>query len=708
MAQTLSLEDGKAWLDAIIRAYSQVLFSRSRVVGGLLMAATAFEPRMFAHGLLAVLVATWTARLLKFDDALISEGVYGYNALFVGLGTAALLESSMFSSGVLLFASVLTVLVTAAARSVSANNGLPILTAPFLLVYYLTIATTTSLGLSLALLPTGPNLAFLPDWLALYLKSLGMILFLPRLDVGLLMFAALVFHSRIATMFSLAALGISFLVMQVSALSVLAGDVFPLLLTLNLVFTAIGLGGVWFVPSRSSFLVGMVGAAAAAAATISTAPMLARFGLPILILPFNLTTWLVLYAMRQRTHDGAPKAVDFVPGTPEENFVFHRTHVSRFGAHYATRLRAPFSGVWTCTQGIDGEFTHQGVWRHAFDFEVMGVDGLVFRGEGATPQDYHCYNLPVLAPAAGTVVRVVNDIPDNLIGQPNLLQNWGNLVLINHAPGLYSLLCHLVPGSVTVFEGAWVVAGQQIGRCGNSGRSPVPHLHFQLQALPRVGAATIPTELHDVVIEAERPGLLSTAVIEKGQHVRNIRVDESLAAFFFEFVPGASFTIESNGRSEKVSIEIDLLGRKVMKSSLGGSMYFDLEVDRFIIYDVFGPRHSALHTLRAALPRVPFDDYQALTWEDHLPVGIVYGVAVKTAYEFVAPFLDKGGVLMSYRARREGSKLVIEGQSVAKRSGEPVFRTHIEFEPGQGWTDCWARSTRRTLACRRVPLVLEA
>ena len=31
-----------------------------------------------------------------------------------------------------------------------------------------------------------------------------------------------------------------------------------------------------------------------------------------------------------------------------------------------------------------------------------------------------------------------------------------------------------------------------IGRCGNSGYSPQPHIHIQAQLTPEIGAATIP------------------------------------------------------------------------------------------------------------------------------------------------------------------------------------------------------------------------
>src|SRR5699024_10833682 len=43
-----------------------------------------------------------------------------------------------------------------------------------------------------------------------------------------------------------------------------------------------------------------------------------------------------------------------------------------------------------------------------------------------------------------------------------------------------AVLAHLRRGSLRVVPGARVIAGQQLGECGNSGNSSDPHVHVQL------------------------------------------------------------------------------------------------------------------------------------------------------------------------------------------------------------------------------------
>lgn len=153
----------------------------------------------------------------------------------------------------------------------------------------------------------------------------------------------------------------------------------------------------------------------------------------------------------------------------------------------------PFDGCWTAVNGgVEQATSHS--WsvvaqRYAYDFVVAGPDGRHYAGDGRAPQEYHCFGRPILAAAEGVVVETRDDIPDS----PRAGSCWidwrardlrGNYVVIRHAAGVYSLSAHLQRGSVSVQPGDSVQRGQPIGRCGHSGHSSEPHLHFQVQDHP--------------------------------------------------------------------------------------------------------------------------------------------------------------------------------------------------------------------------------
>ncbi|WP_329020942.1 M23 family metallopeptidase [Streptomyces sp. NBC_00690] len=60
----------------------------------------------------------------------------------------------------------------------------------------------------------------------------------------------------------------------------------------------------------------------------------------------------------------------------------------------------------------------------------------------------------------------------------------GNRVVLDLGDGTYALYAHVQRGSISVREGERVHAGQEIARCGNSGNSTEPHVHFQLMDDP--------------------------------------------------------------------------------------------------------------------------------------------------------------------------------------------------------------------------------
>jgi murein DD-endopeptidase MepM/ murein hydrolase activator NlpD len=80
----------------------------------------------------------------------------------------------------------------------------------------------------------------------------------------------------------------------------------------------------------------------------------------------------------------------------------------------------------------------------------------------------------------------------------------GNRVIIRHAENEYGFYAHLIKGSVCVSVGEQVRRGQTIGRCGHSGHSSEPHLHFHVQDRENFfAAAGVPILFQDLAIDGE-------------------------------------------------------------------------------------------------------------------------------------------------------------------------------------------------------------
>jgi urea transporter/murein DD-endopeptidase MepM/ murein hydrolase activator NlpD len=682
---------------AIARSYAQVLFSRSLVVGALVALATAFDPRVFAFGLGAVVVATGTTLVLRFDRDAVAEGVFGYAPLLVGLSIGFTFSGVTPAVAVLVFAAFSTVVVAAALRSGLAPVGLPTLSIPYLAIAYLLIG-----GATLSQLPFAPPRVLvdavaerLPEVVAKFSRSLGALFFVPRADAGLLILVALVVHSRIAVLLSVLGFAAAYL-LDAHVLS-LADPGMLDTVGFNAMLTAMVLGGVYFVPSRASIGFAMVGVMLTVLVAAGSFPALARLGLPALVVPFNAAVLLLLLAMRQRTVDDAPRSVDFLPGTPEENLAFLRNRVARFGAMHAVRLRLPVRGTWTCTQGEDGRLTHRGAWRHAFDFEVAGEDGERHRGDGARLEQWRAYKLPVVAAAGGVVVRVVDGVHDNSVGKVNVEQNWGNLVVVRHAPQLYSLVAHLAPGSIRVREGQIVAPGAPLGACGNSGRSAVPHVHFQLQASDVPGAATLPCRFADAVRVGDGGTMLAEGglIPGEGTAVRGLEPTDD-ATRLVRFPYGESARFRAAGAVETLECDLDLLGRSVIESRESGATLFFVQDDSlFVTYEVLGRGSEALDVISMALPRVPLEIDERMKWTDQIPRARRRSAVAQALFDFVSPLVDADSIEVTYAQRREDDRLVVEGAA-------PGLRTRAVFERDVGLVRAEVEVNGRVRAIERL------
>lgn len=154
-------------------------------------------------------------------------------------------------------------------------------------------------------------------------------------------------------------------------------------------------------------------------------------------------------------------------------------------------LRLPFDGEWfifwggrTIEENYHAVASDQ---RFAYDM-VVHEDGKSHSGDGTSLDQYYCWGKPILAPGNGVVLVAVANLPDNPPGVTDARNPPGNHLVLDLGNAEYALLAHFQNGSITVDAGDQVSAGDVLGRCGNSGNTSEPHLHFHIQDGSEFGA----------------------------------------------------------------------------------------------------------------------------------------------------------------------------------------------------------------------------
>jgi Peptidase family M23 len=129
------------------------------------------------------------------------------------------------------------------------------------------------------------------------------------------------------------------------------------------------------------------------------------------------------------------------------------------------------------------------VWisqRYAVDWEQLDDDGRVYSGDKEDPESYTIYGQEAIAAADGTVVKVIDGLPEQEPGElPQGIspeEADGNAVILDLGGGNYALYAHFQPGSIRVKEGDRVRRGDVLALVGNSGNSLAPHLHFHVMS----------------------------------------------------------------------------------------------------------------------------------------------------------------------------------------------------------------------------------
>lgn len=143
----------------------------------------------------------------------------------------------------------------------------------------------------------------------------------------------------------------------------------------------------------------------------------------------------------------------------------------------------PVKGDWLVFWGGANEFINYHYpyesQRYAYDL-VKIQEGLSYRNTQTENKDFYAFDEAVVAPGDGKIAKVVDGLKDNVPGEMDTNNPAGNYVVIEHANKEFSMIAHFKKNTILVKAGDVVREGQLIGKCGNSGNSSEPHIHFQV------------------------------------------------------------------------------------------------------------------------------------------------------------------------------------------------------------------------------------
>lgn len=613
------------------RAISGIAFSEGHLSALLILIASALCPQFLICGALALVAAWILARFLGFSTQQLETAGILRNAFLTGLSVAWISlywEWTPAKWPWLALGAGGMAMVLSTAAEYTIGKILPPMNAGFLVAA--SALFTIHGGKNLAdpsLVHDAilvPEPTWLPETVLTFLRAFGVICFLPNASIGLIIALAVLVRSRLTLWLGLA--GLLGGLWANHSFQYLAPWTFDAgIFVYNALLAGMAIGS-YFVASRATCVLAFVAGAFSMFLWHAITAFFAYWAAAqILSISFLAATWVVLAAMRQRAGVGTLLPLPFAGMQPEIAAAQAAEYSVRFPAAGVPVLDLPFVGVRVVTQSQDGEITHRGAWRHAVDFEVQDAAGRAAPPGSGILDAFYTFGAAILSPISGTVVKVINDVPDNKIGETNYEQNWGNLAVIQSPLGFHVLLAHFRQHSIVVFRGQWIEAGQYLGQCGNSGRSPIPHLHVHCQKTAEPGDPTIPFTFRNYVLHADTGGewrQFGFPVCR--ERVERFEADPAATALLQAWKPGKTqyAWISPEGKTLRRTLEVSFADDgcwqfRVPEESAeckgcvinSGLRLFDLRAKRV----------GFLSGIFFALSSVPFASDRRLEWRENLP-----------------------------------------------------------------------------------------
>lgn len=644
---------------ALLNSYSLLFFSNNRLFACLLLVVSLFNPYAGLAGAVAALMAIAIAFFSGLNKSSTQEGIYSYNALIIGMGMGAIYNFSIAFWILLLVIVVFSVILSLLFQNLLGKYGLPFLTIPFVLCFWLILLVTKDFA---AIDFTFRNIYWLNDAYAIgdhklvrfimfmenmqmpplvstFFRALSSLYFQNNILAGIIIAFGILIHSRI--IFSLIIVG--FLTAYCFNNIVMAHPegINYYLIGGNFILVSVAVGGFFTVPSLHSYIWAIISVPITFLIVMGLGKVTGQWNLPVYTMPFSITVLCLLYFFSLKAQKGKVILTPLQLYTPEKNLYNYLNNSERLMNSNKIRLQLPFIGKWMVSQGYNGNITHKGDWGKALDFIIVDNELKTYNKFAFSPDNFYCYGKPVLAPADGFVQQVEDYIVDNEVGKINQKQNWGNSIVIKHAEGLYTKMSHLRKDSIKVKAGDYVRQGEIIAACGNSGRSPEPHLHFQVQTTPYIGSKTFAYPLAHYLTEKNGVHEIKEfSVPGEAEVVYNISSSPSLKQAF-EFLPGYNLLVHADGMKEgKWEVFTDAWNNTYFYCHHSKAVaYFKRNESVFYFTAFEGDKNSLLYYFYLAAYKIFLSTEPTLPANDKFPLQLSNNNMTKWLQDIASPFV---------------------------------------------------------------------
>lgn len=295
----------KKGIDSILKNVSQVLLLSNKWTG-LFILIGLFLAKWYV-GLAALIASILTyvlAKYMNFTEEEIADGLAGFNPVLTAIALTVFLEPTWTTVLLTLVATILTLPLAAALREFLKPYGVAMLTAPFVLMTWMTVlvaAQVKYVGTSLKLIPsTIEPIAFnqqsnYVEFFRATLEGFSQVFLEANIIGGLLILIGIIIASRKAAILAIIANIVGY-----SLVALLGGnldDVNQGLFSYNFILVAIALGHT-FKTAIHPYLSATLGVILTVIVQLGLTTLLEPFGLPALTMPFIITTWILLFAGR--------------------------------------------------------------------------------------------------------------------------------------------------------------------------------------------------------------------------------------------------------------------------------------------------------------------------------------------------------------------------------------------------------------------------